>query len=813
MSVSVTSPQVTYVGNGITTEYPFSFTILKATDLRVFVEDVLQTLDTHYTLDNNFTTVTFVTAPLNLDDIVIERNTQIERTTDYIEGGGLSSDTLDNDFDRIVMMVQEQEILGTGGNSGTGISTDAGGNNIINVADPVNLQDAATKNYVDTATPEINWQSDSYNIDTHQGWKLDPATGSAIFHSLSVRNNTGQVVFDVGGLDWGYVNNKPSNLVETYYQSIAPVSAFTGDYWIDTDDNKTYRYDGASWVIVQDSDIAQALLDAGTAQATADGKVVTYAQTTAPTADGVGDLWIDTNDGNRIYRWNGSSWIDYRDTTIATAQAQANTAITNAANAQSDATQAQADAATAQSTADGKVVTFYQNEPPTADGVGDLWIDTNDGNKLYRWDTTTWVAVQDTDISTAISNAGTAQATADGKIVSYYQDDAPTIGLTEGDLWVDTNDSNKLYRYNNITWVTAQDESIATAQAQAITATNNASTAQATADGKVVTFFQTGFPTAEGIGDLWIDTNDGNKLYRWNGSSWLSVQDGSISTAITDAATAQATADSKIVSFYQSTAPTAGMNDGDYWTDSDDNQLYRYDGTLWISIRDSTIQTAINDASNAVAIADGKILSFYQSTAPTAGMNDGDLWIDTDDGNRMYRYDGASWVDIQDGSVTQAQSDASNALSAASNAEATANGKVTTFVQITAPTAESVGDIWLDSDDNNKLYRWDGTTWLAYAQDSADWTKVYGIGRPDDGATAGATVGVNFNGQFNSGNISTYFASAAIGYAQIGSVKLTGNNFTINEGITTSGITMDGNAIKVYDALGNLRVQLGNLLV
>jgi len=205
MAVSVTSPQVTYVGNGITTEYPFGFTILKATDLRVFVEDVLKTLDTHYTLDNNFTTVTFVTAPLNLDDVVIERNTQIERTTDYIEGGGLHSDTLDNDFDRVVMMIQEQETLGTSGNSGTGISTDAGGNIIVNVGDPVNLQDAATKNYVDTATPEISWQSDSYNIDTHQGWKLDPATGSAIFHSLSVRNSSGQLVFDVGGLDWGYV--------------------------------------------------------------------------------------------------------------------------------------------------------------------------------------------------------------------------------------------------------------------------------------------------------------------------------------------------------------------------------------------------------------------------------------------------------------------------------------------------------------------------------------------------------------------------------------------------------------------------------
>jgi hypothetical protein len=44
-------------------------------------------------------------------------------------------------------------------------------------------------------------------------------------------------------------------------------------------------------------------------QAIADGKVTTFYQTTAPTAEGVGDLWYDT-DAGLLYRWDGSNWTN-----------------------------------------------------------------------------------------------------------------------------------------------------------------------------------------------------------------------------------------------------------------------------------------------------------------------------------------------------------------------------------------------------------------------------------------------------------------------------------------------------------------------
>jgi hypothetical protein len=99
-----------------------------------------------------------------------------------------------------------------------------------------------------------------------------------------------------------------------------------------------------------------------TVQLTADGKNKIYSQTSAPTASAIGDYWIDTDDYNKPYRWDGSTWQVVQDGTIAIAQSTANTAITNAATAystgvaaQTTANSALADAATAYTAAIGSL--------------------------------------------------------------------------------------------------------------------------------------------------------------------------------------------------------------------------------------------------------------------------------------------------------------------------------------------------------------------------------------------------------------------------------------------------------------------------
>lgn len=77
----------------------------------------------------------------------------------------------------------------------------------------------------------------------------------------------------------------------------------------------------------------------------------------------------------------------------------------------------------AQATADSKNASYYQNDAPagTAHEIGDLWIDTNDNDKLYSWDGDSWELAQD---SAAASSAAT---TAYNAAVASLQPSASTI--------------------------------------------------------------------------------------------------------------------------------------------------------------------------------------------------------------------------------------------------------------------------------------------------------------------------------------------------------------------------------------------------
>ena len=198
------------------------------------------------------------------------------------------------------------------------------------------------------------------------------------------------------------------------------------------------------WALVSDARITSALSAATAASNLADSKAVVFTmfQSTDPVPVGtdVGDVLVRAylNPVQMDY-WTGSAWVAAATFGASAAQiSQIGQALTNAANAQA--------------TADGKIDTFYQTSAPSGGTIGDLWFDTDDGNKLYRHNGSGWVAAQDTGIGAAITAAAGAQATADGKVTTYVGEGAPG-GPALGDLWFKAS-TNILSRWNGASWGT-----------------------------------------------------------------------------------------------------------------------------------------------------------------------------------------------------------------------------------------------------------------------------------------------------------------------------------------------------------------------
>jgi hypothetical protein len=395
------------------------------------------------------------------------------------------------------------------------------------------------------------------------------------------------------------------------------------------------------------------------------------------------------------------------------------------------------DIANLQSQIDGQIATwFYDYEPtlsnlPTSEWttdteknkhLGDLFYDSTTGYG-YRFAFATgvyqWIRIQDADVVTALANAQAAQDTADSKRRVFTT--TPTTPYDVGDLWAE-GESGDLKRckvarvsglYVAADWELATkytDDSIAN---QALSA---AATAQEVADGQIQGFFQPNAPSSGmAFGDIWIDI-DGHTppttadIYRYedadHGSqgtlAWRATPTNAVGIVYLNAYTAQTTANSKIKTFYQANTPTASEI-GDFWIDTDDNNhLYRWNESNWVSVRDNTaseeLATFVSDIYTADKASlqtqiDGKIETYFQETDPNTWTVDdrpkhnGDMWYKASS-KELKRYDSSTntWALIEDQAAI-------NAYEIASTAQDTADQKRRVFVTTPTPPYD-VGDLW-----------------------------------------------------------------------------------------------------------------------
>lgn len=114
MPVPVQTPIASAIANGVTTVFPYAYTVLQASDVTVTGElaGVVTTYSfgTHYTLSGVGTdagSVNFLVAPLVGTIITSYRDSELARATDYQNGGDLQAETLDLDFNRLWLALQE----------------------------------------------------------------------------------------------------------------------------------------------------------------------------------------------------------------------------------------------------------------------------------------------------------------------------------------------------------------------------------------------------------------------------------------------------------------------------------------------------------------------------------------------------------------------------------------------------------------------------------------------------------------------------------------------------------------------------------
>ena len=151
MATNNTPSFVTHQGNGSTDTFARSFAFLSDEEVNVTVDGVTKTIGTHFTVSGQ--TIEFISSeiPPNGAAIRLQRNTDISaKKVDFQDGSVLTESDLDTNTEQILFALQENADDTASGVVPLGTNLSANNKILKNVADPVDAQDAVTKNFIDT---------------------------------------------------------------------------------------------------------------------------------------------------------------------------------------------------------------------------------------------------------------------------------------------------------------------------------------------------------------------------------------------------------------------------------------------------------------------------------------------------------------------------------------------------------------------------------------------------------------------------------------------------------------------------------------
>lgn len=403
-----------------------------------------------------------------------------------------------------------------------------------------------------------------------------------------------------------YVSTDGSN--RTYAQTSAPSSPNIGDLWFDTDNNNTVaRWSGTTWAAVDDARIAAnaaAIAAEISARQAADTTLTASVNSLASRATSLETVVNSSTDGNLALKARISTEETARasgDTALASRatalEATVNNATTGVAATAARLTTEETARATADSALASRATALEATVNSATDGntalkarIASEESARATGDTAIASSVSSLTATVNNNYSVldaAITNEQSARATADSALSSRASSLEATVNsATDGNLAL------KARIASEETARATGDNALAT-RATALEATVNSgttgnvalqariaseesarasgdsanasqiSTVAATASSKNRTFAQAVTPTALAVGDLWVNASDGNKLYRWDGSSWAAVDDTRIAAnaaAITTETNARVSGDSALASQINTVSTTVNGN-------------------------------------------------------------------------------------------------------------------------------------------------------------------------------------------------------------------------------------------------------------
>ena len=165
---------VEYNGNGVQVDFTITYEYLDRDFIQVYVDDVLQTITTHYSFQSD-TVVRFVTAPPSgTNNVELRRVTSTTPVVDFTNGAGVFEDDLDKVAQQALHLTEEAIRDNIDNLSKTGANWDGEGLRITNVADPTAAQDVATNNSIAAQVTAAE------TAETNAGLSATAASASAV---------------------------------------------------------------------------------------------------------------------------------------------------------------------------------------------------------------------------------------------------------------------------------------------------------------------------------------------------------------------------------------------------------------------------------------------------------------------------------------------------------------------------------------------------------------------------------------------------------------------------------------------------------